>query len=550
MRTIFKTLWSGITTALFLAHVSVASPEVPATGGVVELAAQVAAGPYVSYQEPDFLTFDELKTLSQDPEARGALEKKLKRFWTTPIVSNEARHRGARPHRPRDLRLGHTLRVVSWNIEKSFHIDEVIQLLQSEEAYKKMIDPKQAAPGSETYREMLRQRKRLLHADLMIFQEMDIGVKRSGYKNAAAELAAALNMNYAYGAQYLEIDPVTMGLEELEFEEDDKAVEKEARDFFSVDPSKYKGVFGSAVLSRYPIKHAEVRPLATQPYDWYWGEMQKAGATEVMRRVGTKVLFKNAIQRELKVGGRHYFRVDLEVPDLPGKTLTVINIHLEIKCLPDGRKAQMEEILGIIREIPNPVVVMGDFNMAPTDISPTTAGRILKRTASNPTSWFTFAVNVLSPHALVLNTMRTISNFTKNLNDPTAKHIPMVAPNPMRPFFEMMEAYRFKDGGAFDFRGDEARSMGFKEGKLANANQRGHKGFVTSFRVLRPIGMVGKYRLDWLFVKAYQKHPFGGPYRFAPHFGETLEDMNYNLILPVSDHAPNVADLPFEEPKI
>ena len=72
----------------------------------------------------------------------------------------------------------------------------------------------------------------------------------------------------------------------------------------------------------------------------------------------------------------------------------------------------------------------------------------------------------------------------------------------------------------------------------------------TSFRVLRPIGIIGRYRLDWVFVKGFQKDPYSGPYRFAPHFGETLEDMNFNLILPVSDHAPNVVDLPFEEPKI
>jgi len=518
----------------------------------LEIGAELGGESYTRYQEPVYLSYEELKQLSSNPVATGPLKKKLDQLWVTPIISNEAYYQGARPVKPKNLFLGSFLRVASWNIEKSFNIPEAIKLLTSEEAFKKMLDPEKVTSQPELNELMLKQRNRLKDVDVFLFQEMEIGIKRSGYLNAAEEVAKALNMNYAYAVQYLEVDPITLGTEELTFEDEDQKTQDDARDFFSVDPAQYKGVFGSAVLSKYPIKNVEVRPLKTQPYDWYWGEMKKVGATEKLRRVGTKTIFKNAIQRELKVGGRHYFRVDLEVPDLPDNTLTVINIHLEIKCLPEDREAQMREILTYVRDIRNPVILMGDFNMAPTDISAVTAGRILKRTASNPTTWFSLAVNVLSPHALILNTTRFISNFTKNLNDPTAKHIPIIAPNPLRSFFDMMRDYRFNDGGAFDFRGDPARSVGNKDDILANSNQRGSKGFVTSFRVLRPIGIVGKFRLDWVFVKSYLEYPSdtGGPYRFAPHFGETLEAMNYNLTLPVSDHAPNVIDLPFEEPKI
>ncbi len=508
--------------------------------------------PFTRSQEPIYLSYEELQKLSQNPVPDAALKKKLDKFWTTPIISNEAHYAGVKPRHLRDPRLGPFVRIASWNIEKSFNIKEAIDFFISKNSFSDMIDKDVVEPEGAVWHDMHRQRERIIDADIILFQEMEIGIKRSGYLNAAAEIAKTLNMNYAYAPQYLEVDPVTLGMEELAFEDDDKVVEAEARDFFSVDPAQYKGAFGSAVLSRYPIKHVEIRPLKTQAYDWYWGEMQKVGVTEKLRRVGTKSLFKNVIQRELKVGGRGYFRVDLEVPELPEKTLTIINIHLEIKCKPEYRELQMREILDYIRDIRNPVVVMGDFNMAPTDISPTTAGRILKRTAQNPTTWFSLAVNYLSPHALMINTTRLLSNFTKNLNDPTAKHIPVVAPNPLESFFEMMRDYRFNDSYAFDFRGDPSRSMGQKDKALANSNQRGTKGFVTSFRVLRPIGLVGKFRLDWVFVKSYAYDPYGQeePYRFAPHFGETLEDMNYNLMLPISDHAPNVVDLPFEEPKI
>lgn len=507
---------------------------------------------FVRFQEPTYLTCEELQKLSQDPKPDAALKAKLDKFWTTPIISNEAHYAGVKPRHLRDPRLGPFVRIGSWNIEKSFNITEAIDFFLSKNSYNDMIDPDKVAPDSAQREDMHRQRERIINADILIFQEMEIGIKRSGYVNAAAEMAKALEMNYAFAAQYLEVDPVTLGMEELEFEADDQVVESEAREFFSVDAAQYKGAFGSAVLSRYPIKHVEVLPLKTQPYDWYWGEMQKVGVTEKLRRVGIKSLFKNVIQRELKVGGRHYFRVDLEVPELPEKTLTIINIHLEIKCQPQYRELQMREILALVRDIRNPVVLMGDFNMAPTDISPTTAGRILKRTAKNPTTWFSLAVNYLSPHALVINTTRLLSNFTKNLNDPTARHIAIIAPNPLESFFEMMKEYRFNDSHAFDFRGNPNRSIGQKDKILANSNQRGQKGFVTSFRVLRPIGIVGKFRLDWVFVKSYAYSAYGTEesYRFAPHFGETLEDMNYNLMLPISDHAPNVVDLPFEEPKI
>ncbi len=552
MRRLLSTNFFKITSFYLAAQLVFAYPLASETPSLnpLDMAANAVNQKYTRYQEPDFFTYEELKSLSANPSPDGALGKKLEKFWVTPIISNEAYYRGVKPVRPRDARLGTFLRAVSWNIEKSFNIDEVIKVFKSENAYIQMINPEKAEPGSDTYKDMIRQRSGLPFADIIISQEIEIGIKRSDYKNAAAVLGKALNMNYAYAAQYLEVDPVILGLEQLQFEDDDKQVEKEARDFFTVDPAKYKGVFGSVVLSRYPIKYVEVRPLETKPYDWYYGELPKTGTTEGLRRIGTKVLFKNAIQRELKVGNRNFFRVDLEVPDLPGKTLTVINIHLEIKCEPKGRQAQMNEILSYVHDIKNPVLIMGDFNMAPADISPTSAGRILKRTASNPTTWFSVAVNVLSPHALIINSSRLISNITKNFNDPTAKSIPIVAPNTMKPFFDMLEEYRFADGGAFDFRGDKDRSVSGKSKTLANANQRGAKGFVTSFRVLRPIGLVGKYRLDWVFVKSFLKDPQAGPYRFAPHFGETLEDMNFNLTLPVSDHAPNVVDLPFQEPNI
>ncbi len=69
----------------------------------------------------------------------------------------------------------------------------------------------------------------------------------------------------------------------------------------------------------------------------------------------------------------------------------------------------------------------------------------------------------------------------------------------------------------------------------------------------RPIGpWIGKIRLDWVFVKSYLKTPHddGGPYKFAPHYGETLEELNMSMEEQFSDHHPNIITLPFDEPAL
>ncbi|MFZ5802079.1 MAG: endonuclease/exonuclease/phosphatase family protein [Candidatus Omnitrophota bacterium] len=506
---------------------------------------------FVLFQEPEYFSFDELKTLSKNPKPKGRLGEKLTRFFKTPAISNEAYFRGKRPRHKRNFRLGPHLNIASWNIEKSYHIREAIALLTSEENYLSMVDPRKAPLGSDRRKKILRQRRRLADADILVLQEMEVGIKRSDYLDAAREMANALGMNYAFAPQYLEIDPVNLGVDTIMLEDGSEDIE--AADYYRVDPEKFKGVFGSAVLSKYPIKQVEVRPLRYQPYNWYESERKKIGFLEKTRRFGSKTVFKNELTREMKAGGgRHYFRVDLDVPELEGGTLTIINVHLEIKCRPKDRKKQLEEILEEIQSIRNPLILMGDFNAAPDDISPTSVQRVIKRTAKNPTTWFNAAVSYVTPYGLAINTTRGVSNRTKNLNDPFAADVKVVAPNPLKPMFSMIREFRFSDGKVFDFRGDAARSVEGRKGLLSNSNQRGLKGFRTTFSVRRPIGIIGKYRLDWVFVKSYLYDPTdtSATYKFAPHFGETLEEMNENLIEKISDHHPNVLELPLREPNI
>ena len=114
-----------------------------------------------------------------------------------------------------------------------------------------------------------------------------------------------------------------------------------------------------------------------------------------------------------------------------------------------------------------------------------------------------------------------------------------------------LENFRFEDGMAFDFRGIPERTAMHRGGTLADSNQRESKGFAHTYEFVISVGAVGKYKLDWIFVKSYLRDPRDAdePFRFAPHFGRTLRTLNYALESKLSDHNPMIVDLPFEEPQ-
>lgn len=496
------------------------------------------------YQTTSFFNYEELVELSKNPDPSPETKEKLERFFTQPIVSNEAYYKGKRPRNQRSEKLGEVLRVATWNIEKSLSIREVAQALTSETAYQKMLNSKKIKPRSKAFEEAMRQRERLATADVIFLQEMDIGISRSDYLDAARYLSQQLEMNYAYAPQALEVDPVLLGTEDFPtFER-----------YIKPDTKRYKGVFGSAVLSKFPILKAEVQPLQHQAYDWYHQELHIADFVEKTRRLGSVIVFENIISRELKIGGRHYFRVDIAVPKAPHQRVSLINNHLEIKTLPKDREKQMLEILAKIQDIPHPVIMAGDHNSAPNDLSATSLHKVLIRTVDDPTR---FLRTVSDISGLATGTVipfyreRGLINGLKNFQNPLARHVPIIFPNPVRGLFKQVEKHRFSDGSTFDFRGDPERSINGMRGTLSNSNEKQLHGHQTTFYLKRPIGPIGRYKLDWFFIKSGElKHSKkkNQPFRFAPHYGETLETFNTSVVNPFSDHHPMVVDLPYEEP--
>ncbi len=502
-------------------------------------------------REPQLPTYEELVHLADHPHPAGILKHKVDKLFRSPFVSNQASRNGVEPRYPEDSRLGRFMRVMSWNIEKSLNLTQAIQAFTRPKDFALLIDTDRFPPGTPGYEKILYQRSLLNAADVIILEEMDWGVKRSGYRHSPKDLAEALNMNYAFAPAYLEIDKVNLGIEK--FNNKDGSLNTDIAKMIEVDRAKYKGLFGSAVLSRYPILAVKAFPLIYQGYDWYEGEKNKYSLLEIARRKAAEGVFLEKLFREMKVGGRNFLRVDLYVPWLPEKRLTVINIHLEIKCLPEAREMQIREILNYIRDIRNPVVMMGDFNAAPADLSPTTVKREARRFLTNPSFWFSQLIRYATPQGATLDFGRITSNLTKNFQNPTAPDIPIIAPNNVYGLFKTIRDFRFNDGYAFDFRGNKNRSTNHKKKMLANSNERDRIGYRMTFTTERTIfQVIGKYRLDWAFVKGYITDPLDKQQtcRFAPHFGKTLEAMNDGLRERISDHHPNIVDIPFEEPRI
>ena len=479
-----------------------------------------------------------LKEKDQDTDA----SRKADKLFYSNFVDNSIYEKYGLPNPTINPILGPSLRVTTWNIEKSIHVAEVAKSLSSEEYFISQLKDK-VVKNKKNLNEALRQRADIAHSDILLLQEMDIGHCRSDYLFAAQHLANKLGMNYAYAPQQLEIDPVYLGESDIVFQN------------MSTDPNacqgdhRYHGVFGVAVLSRYPIKKIQSFQLETQPYDWYEGEIKKPDFVENSRRFGANKIFQVVSTREVKEGGRGFTRVDLHVPNVPHETISIINVHLEVKTQPKERTNQIHEILNFIHKIKNPVILAGDFNSTATDVSATSLSRLTSRAAQSPSNFV--SAGLWLANATGINQVRTLINYFKNYQDPLAWDIPVVFPNKTKTLFKTIENFRFEDGGAFDFRGDNKRSLRGIDGILSNSNQHSRfKGFTQTFKLPNPIGPFGRERLDWIFVKSFLTNPHDkkGPYQLAPHFGETLSLMNKSVKSAYSDHHPISAILPLNEP--
>ena len=499
-------------------------------------------------QAPELLTYRELVQLYERRTPPERLRKKLDLLLTTPFVSNRAR--GVKPLLPSTPQLGTFLRIVQWNIARGVEYDAVRTAFTNPASFADYIDSTAQAHGSDEPNTVMQQVALLQQADVVVLNEVDWGIKRSDYRNTAAELATALGMNYAFGVEFVEVDPIALGIEK--FEELSEKDRRELNAEITVDPNRYRGLHGSAILSRFPLQNVRLQQFKHQPHDWYKKELEGAKPLERGKRKAGELVFREKIQREVRRGGRMMLTAEIVDERIPAGRLTIVATHLEGKTKPQGRRKQLAELLRSIKDTAGPIVVAGDMNTSTHDGTPLTLGRAVKNRLGSKSFWARQGLEMVTGMKLPTLLLTGMNSYRMQA-DPTVRNIPLVASNPEAGFFGDLKDFRFSDGNSFDFRGEPDRSIGSKSDPLANSNQRGEKGFITTYEVERTIAFVGRFKLDWIFVKPpslTEPYAKDQPHQFAPHFGRTLKELNEAPKERISDHAPIVVDLPLGEPPL
>lgn len=497
---------------------------------------------------PGLFSYPELKSLYEQEILPESLEDKLNILLTTPFVDNSRAAKTSFSF-SRSPRIGEFLRVAQWNIERGLEYEAIEAAFTDEARFAALLDAEEFPVGSKKRKNVLEEARALRGADIILLNEVDWGLKRTEYRNVAADLAARLGMNYAFGVQFLELSPVILSQDQAGAEK----AEREVLELIKIDPENYKGLHGIAILSRFPLENVRLVPFKTQPYDWFLSEKKGASILEKGKRQIAKKVFLEKTLREVRRGGRATLYADIVHEKFPNGRVTIAATHLENRTKPANRVKQLEELLAAVKDVNNPVILAGDMNTSTEDLTPTSIQRELTKRFGKPKFWIKRGISYALGIGLVEDILIGSVTFGRKLSDPTARHIPYVSPNPEHKFFKTLEDFRFADGGAFDFRGEKLRSSNGKGSELANSNQRAVKGFVTTYQVKRPIKFIGKYKLDWIFVKpARLTNPtdLAQSYVFAPHFGRTLADLNGILEDRISDHRPLLVDLPLAEPQI
>jgi hypothetical protein len=276
-------------------------------------------------------SYDELLQLGSTQELSSELANKLHVVTTTPFINNEAYYRGARPRPLEVAGLGPTLRVAFWNIERGLELDDIQLFLTDKEPFTARVaeEREHAKQNGKRIRrvdlEKIPQDIEILKAaDVWILNEVDWGVNRTQYREVIRDLGETLNMNWAYGVEFLEIDPKQLGTDTFDDGEDERSRQQLLQEF-KVDKDRLRALHGNAVLSRYPIRSAQLIPF-TVGYDWF--KESKIRPLEKGKRKAA-ILIGEDLMGEVRRGQRSMLLIDLDIPEAPGHTATVVSTHLE-----------------------------------------------------------------------------------------------------------------------------------------------------------------------------------------------------------------------------
>ena len=185
-------------------------------------------------------------------------------------------------------------RILGWNLQRGIELDRQIEAFHTH-------------PYLRT-------------SDVLLLNEADVGMARSGNRAVAQTLALELQMHYAFAPSHLNL---TKG----------SGLERQSPGENAV------GLEGNAILSRYPIRNVGRVALPKQT-DTVAG---------VDKRVGTEAATAATIE-------------------FPNLRLSAVSIHLSARSTPRHRRDQMREVL-LNAGGSEPAVLGGDWNTTATDTS-------------------------------------------------------------------------------------------------------------------------------------------------------------------------------------
>lgn len=463
-----------------------------------------------------YLTCEDLAKLSSQPTPSGELKFKLAKQLNTPYIFNKINGWKLKAKNIFSTLKNNSpftkpyIRVAHWNIERGKNIDAIKTIFLDQSSYyynyRKTID------GNE-HNNFRKELNDLTSSDVIALNEVDIGLPRTKYKNVVSEIADALNYNYAFATEFVELGPIAY--------------------MIMIDTKRYLGLHGNAILSKYPIKDAKVIRLP-KCYDWFDGENGRKSPLEHIRRYGADKVFHQKILDEIRRGGRCALVANIQLPN--NEIVTVVSTHLEDRCYPQERFKQVQDLFNNLRNIRTPIIIAGDLNTSTTDAAPTSFKKEIVKRLKDPHFISRQAVFALIPGAPIAGSIAAVAlSKVFQYKDPTAPSVPILFPNQERKFFKYVESFRFADGEGFDSRGDSEKSSNGKSGYFANSNERQLKGFESTFKFSEP-RLIAYFKLDWFFVKPKQK-------RFEPFNGQTLQLINYAYPDRISDHEPITVDL-------
>jgi endonuclease/exonuclease/phosphatase family metal-dependent hydrolase len=154
----------------------------------------------------------------------------------------------------------------------------------------------------------------LSQADILLLNEVDVGMLRTGNRHVGFDLAHALNQYCVYGVEYFE---TTKGI----------------GDELNLVGENRTGFHGNAILSRFPLQNPRILRLP-ECFDHYHFHEKRYGG-------------RIALYAEVSLGKQ---------------TLGVVTSHLEVRHTPKCRERQLQAILDWVDPLPHPLIIGGDWN--------------------------------------------------------------------------------------------------------------------------------------------------------------------------------------------